>query len=151
MKCFCPTTGSEMIGRKSRPEYASFRTLKIRFQFLFHNAHVLYMFQSSPLDLPTYNTSSQYGKTTSNAYSRTSTLRTIKLSIEIIFSAKDSRQIFYFLLLNLSYMFVQLAYGVWTNSLGLISDGKWESFVNYLSASNGRVFNLYICSYSHVL
>ncbi|OAD00393.1 hypothetical protein MUCCIDRAFT_15957, partial [Mucor lusitanicus CBS 277.49] len=39
-----------------------------------------------------------------------------------ILGNQDSKQIFYFLLLNLSYMFVQLAYGVWTNSLGLISD-----------------------------
>ncbi|KAI0244461.1 hypothetical protein L0F63_001778 [Massospora cicadina] len=39
-----------------------------------------------------------------------------------ILASQDSRQIFYFLLLNLSYMFVQLAYGFWTNSLGLISD-----------------------------
>lgn len=82
------------------------------------------MFHSSPLDLPTHNIGSQYGKPTTQAYSRSSTLRTIKQSLEIIFSSTDSRQIFYFLLLNLSYMFVQLAYGVWTNSLGLISDGK---------------------------
>jgi len=34
----------------------------------------------------------------------------------------DSKRIFYFLLLNLSYMLVQLLYGYWTNSLGLISD-----------------------------
>ncbi|OAD72989.1 hypothetical protein PHYBLDRAFT_5506, partial [Phycomyces blakesleeanus NRRL 1555(-)] len=39
-----------------------------------------------------------------------------------IMENQDSKQIFFFLLLNLSYMFVQLAYGVWTNSLGLISD-----------------------------
>lgn len=85
---------------------------------------------SSPLDLPTHNIDSHYyGKSPVNAtgaYSRhkSSPLRTIKQSLEIIFESKDSRQIFYFLLLNLSYMFVQLAYGVWTNSLGLISDGK---------------------------
>ncbi|ORX89045.1 cation efflux protein [Basidiobolus meristosporus CBS 931.73] len=42
--------------------------------------------------------------------------------IQIILENQDSRQIFYFLLLNLSYMFVQMVYGVWTNSLGLISD-----------------------------
>lgn len=47
----------------------------------------------------------------------------IKHSLSIILDNQDSKQIFYFLLLNLSYMFVQLAYGVWTNSLGLISDG----------------------------
>lgn len=41
-----------------------------------------------------------------------------------IMASQDSRQIFYFMLLNISYMFVQLLYGFWTNSLGLISDGK---------------------------
>nr|XP_006818948.1 PREDICTED: zinc transporter 5-like [Saccoglossus kowalevskii] len=35
----------------------------------------------------------------------------------------DSRQIFYFLCINLMFTFVELTYGVWTNSLGLISDG----------------------------
>jgi zinc transporter 5/7 len=52
-------------------------------------------------------------------------LRVAKQSLEIILNNNDSKQIFYFLLLNLSYMFVQLAYGVWTNSLGLISDGTF--------------------------
>ncbi|ORX67723.1 cation efflux protein [Basidiobolus meristosporus CBS 931.73] len=42
--------------------------------------------------------------------------------LQVILGNQDSRQIFYFLLLNLSYMFVQMVYGVWTNSLGLISD-----------------------------
>ncbi|PIK61551.1 putative zinc transporter 5, partial [Apostichopus japonicus] len=35
----------------------------------------------------------------------------------------DSRQIFYFLCINMAFTFVELIYGVWTNSLGLISDG----------------------------
>uniref|UniRef100_A0A8C4WXL0 Zinc transporter n=1 Tax=Eptatretus burgeri TaxID=7764 RepID=A0A8C4WXL0_EPTBU len=35
----------------------------------------------------------------------------------------DSRNIFYFLCLNLGFTFVELLYGAWTNSLGLISDG----------------------------
>ncbi|KAI9281185.1 hypothetical protein BY458DRAFT_584119 [Sporodiniella umbellata] len=74
------------------------------------------MFHSSPIDLPTHSKTLQY------AYSKTSYLTTLKQSLEIILSNQDSKQIFYFLLLNLSYMFVQLAYGVWTNSLGLISD-----------------------------
>ncbi|KAF9938311.1 putative zinc transporter msc2 [Mortierella alpina] len=42
--------------------------------------------------------------------------------IKAILADQDSKQIFYFLLLNLSFMFVQMLYGVWTNSLGLISD-----------------------------
>ncbi|KAI8065547.1 cation efflux family-domain-containing protein [Gongronella butleri] len=51
-----------------------------------------------------------------------SSLAFVKHSLAIILDSQDSKQIFYFLLLNLTYMFVQLAYGVWTNSLGLISD-----------------------------
>ncbi|KAL5015989.1 hypothetical protein ScPMuIL_005578 [Solemya velum] len=42
--------------------------------------------------------------------------------LRLIFSETTSRNIFLFLLLNLSFAFVELAYGVWTNSLGLISD-----------------------------
>ncbi|GAB1608501.1 zinc transporter 7-B-like [Argonauta hians] len=42
--------------------------------------------------------------------------------LRLIFSEKTSRNIFLFLLLNLSFAFVELIYGVWTNSLGLISD-----------------------------
>lgn len=42
--------------------------------------------------------------------------------LRLIFSDKSSRNMFLFLLLNLSMAFVELAYGVWTNSLGLISD-----------------------------
>lgn len=40
----------------------------------------------------------------------------------LIVSDRDSRNLFCFLLLNLSFAFVELFYGIWTNSLGLISD-----------------------------
>lgn len=36
----------------------------------------------------------------------------------VIFSDKNSRNLFLFLLLNLSFAFVELFYGVWSNSLG---------------------------------
>lgn len=39
-----------------------------------------------------------------------------------ILADKDSRRIFYFMLLNLSFMLIQSTYGVLTGSLGLISD-----------------------------
>ncbi|KAH3696295.1 zinc transporter 7-like [Dreissena polymorpha] len=42
--------------------------------------------------------------------------------MRLILSEKTSRNIFMFLILNLSFAFVELAYGIWTNSLGLISD-----------------------------
>lgn len=40
----------------------------------------------------------------------------------LVFSDRNSRNLFLFLLLNLSFAFVELFYGIWTNSLGLISD-----------------------------
>ncbi|XP_063404244.1 zinc transporter 7-like [Mytilus trossulus] len=46
----------------------------------------------------------------------------LKAAMRLIFSEKTSRNIFFFLLLNLSFAFVELTYGIWTNSLGLISD-----------------------------
>ncbi|XP_063819437.1 proton-coupled zinc antiporter SLC30A5 [Pseudophryne corroboree] len=49
--------------------------------------------------------------------------RFIKDSLKQILEEHDSRQIFYFLCLNLAFTFVELFYGVWTNSLGLLSDG----------------------------
>lgn len=42
--------------------------------------------------------------------------------IRLIFSDRNSRNLFLFLILNLSFAFVELFYGIWTNSLGLISD-----------------------------
>ncbi|CAG8748484.1 5999_t:CDS:2, partial [Dentiscutata erythropus] len=49
-------------------------------------------------------------------------LESLGVYFKTIMDNDDSRQIFYFLLLNLSYMLVQIVYGIWTNSLGLISD-----------------------------
>ncbi|KAI8993184.1 Metallo-dependent phosphatase-like protein [Pilobolus umbonatus] len=65
-----------------------------------------------------------------------SILQTIKQSIDIITSDRDSKRICYFLLLNMSYMFIQLAYGIWTNSLGLISDAI-HMFFDCLALSIG--------------
>lgn len=42
--------------------------------------------------------------------------------IRLIWSDPTSRNLLGFLCLNLTFAFVELAYGVWTNSLGLISD-----------------------------
>jgi len=42
--------------------------------------------------------------------------------LRLIFAEKASRRLLGFLLLNLSFAFVELLYGIWTNSLGLISD-----------------------------
>ncbi|KDR14532.1 Zinc transporter 5 [Zootermopsis nevadensis] len=40
-----------------------------------------------------------------------------------ILTDHNSRRIFYFLCLNLSFTVIEFLYGIWTNSLGLISDG----------------------------
>lgn len=39
-----------------------------------------------------------------------------------IFATYESRSIMYFLLINFTFAFVELVYGIWTNSLGLITD-----------------------------
>lgn len=46
----------------------------------------------------------------------------VRKIIKHIFSHSDSSRIFIFLCINLAFMFIELLYGVWTNSLGLISD-----------------------------
>ncbi|CAF0853229.1 unnamed protein product [Brachionus calyciflorus] len=42
--------------------------------------------------------------------------------LRLIISDTKTRNLFFFLLLNTSFAFVELVYGIWTNSLGLISD-----------------------------
>jgi solute carrier family 30 (zinc transporter), member 5/7 len=57
-------------------------------------------------------------------------LRLLQGYLNAVLSNSESRKIFYFLVINLAYMLVQMLYGVWTNSLGLISDGKsYSSFL----------------------
>ncbi|KAL7009738.1 putative zinc transporter msc2 [Cystobasidiomycetes sp. EMM_F5] len=48
--------------------------------------------------------------------------RHVRSTIKTILLNPDSRKIYFFLCLNLAFMFVQMMYGIWTNSLGLISD-----------------------------
>lgn len=55
-----------------------------------------------------------------------SSTRVIRAYLKSILSNPESRKIFYFLMLNMCYMLVQMLYGVWTNSLGLISDGEFD-------------------------
>ncbi|GJJ11199.1 hypothetical protein Clacol_005431 [Clathrus columnatus] len=57
-----------------------------------------------------------------------STSRLLDSYLKTILSNPESRKIFYFLLLNLSYMGIQVAYGIITNSLGLISDAIHMAF-----------------------
>lgn len=59
-----------------------------------------------------------------------STSRLMRAYLKDILSNPESRKIFYFLMLNMCYMLVQMLYGIWTNSLGLISDGTSSICVN---------------------
>ncbi|KAF9258720.1 cation efflux protein [Marasmius fiardii PR-910] len=59
---------------------------------------------------------------------RTPTARLLRGYMKTILSNRESRRIFYFLMLNMTYMLVQMLYGVWTNSLGLISDAIHMAF-----------------------
>ncbi|KAM7536981.1 hypothetical protein Aperf_G00000063588 [Anoplocephala perfoliata] len=77
----------------------------------------------SPAGLPLYTpqpTPSSAGSTDgeglSFAYHAVATLKQVTAD-------RASFRIFVFLCLNLSFTFIELFYGVWTNSLGLISDG----------------------------
>lgn len=54
---------------------------------------------------------------------RTGATRTARTYLKVIMENDESRKIFYFLMVNLAYMVVQLLWGFWTNSLGLVSDG----------------------------
>ena len=63
--------------------------------------------------------------TTKDKFNRSLTIRIKDKLIgwlRLIFSDKNSRNLLLFLLINLSFAVVELLYGIWTNSLGLISD-----------------------------
>jgi zinc transporter 5/7 len=78
------------------------------------------------------------GGSSSLLYSLRSAINTIYYYIRLFIRNDDSRQIFYFLCLNLSYMVVQLLYGFWSNSLGLISDAI-HMFFDCLALGAGLV------------
>lgn len=62
--------------------------------------------------------------------------------LSTILRTPASRKIFLFLCVNLAYMGVQMAYGVITNSLGLISDGE----LNRTELGTLTLYQLFICS-----
>ncbi|XP_041371016.1 zinc transporter 5-like isoform X2 [Gigantopelta aegis] len=72
----------------------------------------------SPAGLPLYSIAGDALQRTTH-----SVFMVLKNGLRQILEESDSRKIFYFLCINLAFTFVELTYGVWTNSLGLISDG----------------------------
>jgi len=55
--------------------------------------------------------------------SRISLVSTVRNFLRTIISNRATRNVFFFLLLNLTFTWVEITYGIWTNSLGLIGDG----------------------------
>ncbi|KAG5519576.1 hypothetical protein PMAC_001731 [Pneumocystis sp. 'macacae'] len=55
-------------------------------------------------------------------------MHTLKTYLKSIMESRDSRSIFYFFILNLTFMFIQMVYGILSNSLGLISDSIHMAF-----------------------
>lgn len=60
--------------------------------------------------------------------------------MRLIFADRNSRNLFLFLLLNLSFAFVELAYGIWTNSLGMIRNSLlYHNGIIHISVSPGLI------------
>ncbi|KAG9100893.1 putative zinc transporter msc2 [Ceratobasidium sp. 370] len=95
----------------------------------------LILFRSSPAwadfgvaGLMAYGASHTRSLLTSNGEKTQPASRLLRSYLKTILANPESRKIFYFLMLNLCYMLVQMLYGVWTNSLGLISDAIHMAF-----------------------
>ncbi|CAE6435647.1 unnamed protein product [Rhizoctonia solani] len=89
------------------------------------------LFRSSPgwMDLVVAGLLSYGASHTTRSLTKTQpTSRLLRSYLKTILENPESRKIFYFLVLNMCYMLVQMLYGVWTNSLGLISDAIHMAF-----------------------
>eukprot|EP00127_Corallochytrium_limacisporum_P005916 Clim_evm61s214 gene=Clim_evmTU61s214 len=67
--------------------------------------------------LPSFGVSDGAGR-----YQGSSMTSHVRIFLRTVLENPDSRSIFFFFSLNLAFMFVEFFYGIWTNSLGLISD-----------------------------
>lgn len=74
------------------------------------------------MDLPLYIDDHRKGNSYSKKINSGSCISNITGIIKSIWATYESRNIFLFLLVNLSFAFVELIWGAWTNSLGLITD-----------------------------
>ncbi|KAK6009624.1 cation diffusion facilitator family transporter, partial [Ostertagia ostertagi] len=68
-----------------------------------------------------------------------------KETLREILANSDSRRIFWFLCVNLSFCGVEFLYGFWTNSLGLISDGFHMLFDCSALVLSGFINALFLC------
>ena len=69
--------------------------------------------------------------------------------IRIILADSNSRNLLGFLVINLTFAFVELFYGVWTNSLGLISD-SFHMFFDCTGNSKYRS-SIELCSENYLI
>ena len=70
--------------------------------------------------------------------------------IRIILADSNSRNLLGFLVINLTFAFVELFYGVWTNSLGLISD-SFHMFFDCTGNSKQHRSSIELCSENYFL
>lgn len=68
-------------------------------------------------------------------------VKILRSTLRTIMATQDSRRIYFFLCLNLAYMVVQMAYGIWTNSLGLISDCTSTFLTMQMGSSPGLPYS----------
>eukprot|EP00727_Mastigamoeba_balamuthi_P006092 m51a1_g2101 putative zinc transporter 5 (774) ;mRNA; r:1590816-1595155 len=78
--------------------------------------------KQSDLDLPLVS-GGQMPSRTSLARAGSTTATLLRNGIRQILEHTKSRRLFAFLCVNLMFMFIEIIWGAWTNSLGLISDG----------------------------
>ena len=69
--------------------------------------------------------------------------------IRIILADSNSRNLLGFLVINLTFAFVELFYGVWTNSLGLISD-SFHMFFDCTGNSKQYRSSIELCSENYL-
>ena len=63
------------------------------------------------------------------------------IGCRLILTDRDTRNLFCFLIVNLSFAVVELVYGIWTNSLGLISD-SFHMFFDCTALVTGLIASL---------
>ncbi|KAK5579929.1 hypothetical protein RB653_009618 [Dictyostelium firmibasis] len=111
--------------------------LILSFIFIINAIHILYsksndiqpMTFSNNMDgsnsnIKTYNSGGNGGSMINNGNGGNAVyyFEILKDVLRQIVDKPTSRRIFTFLVINLMFMFVEMAYGIWTNSLGLITD-----------------------------
>lgn len=69
----------------------------------------------------------------------------LRAHLKEVLKSPEASKIFYFALLNAGFMLVQLLWGVWTNSLGLISDGQCPPQTNVCLTVNSAIHMAFDC------